>query len=91
MLLRWQCLRHNVRKVLESIDLSEFNNTSSVKMSRVVNRHIDMLGLVARYRRAYGAQGAVQVAVDKWDLGFTGNVSMQIYESLGFSSCFRAS
>jgi len=60
-------------------------------MSRVVKRHIDMFGLVARYRRAYGAQRAVRVAVDKWDYGFTGNVSMQICESLGFSSCFRAS
>jgi len=78
MLLRWQCVHHNVCKVLKSIDLSEFNNTSSVKMSRVVKRHIDMLGLVARYRRAYGAQQAIRVAVDKQDHGFTGNVSMQI-------------
>jgi len=59
MLLQWYCLRHNVCKVLESINLSEFNNTSSVKMSRVVKRHIDILGLVARYRRAYGTQRAV--------------------------------
>jgi len=76
MLLRRKCLGHNVGEVLESIDLSEFENTCSVKMSRVVKRHIDMFGLVARYRRAYGAQCAVRVAVDKRDHGFTGNVSM---------------
>ena len=45
-------------------------------MSKVVKRYIDMLGFVARYRRAYGAQRAVRVAVDKRDHGFTGNVSM---------------
>jgi len=91
MLLRQKCLGHNVGEDLESIELSEFDNTGSVKMSRVVERHIDMLGLVARYRRAYGAQCAVRVAVDKWDYGFAGNVSMQVYESLGFSSCFQES
>ena len=76
MLLRRKCLGHNVGEVLESVDLSEFDNTGSVKMSRVMKRHIDMLGLVARYRRAYGAQRAVRIAVDKWDHGFAGNVSM---------------
>jgi len=45
-------------------------------MSRVMKRHIDMLSLVARYRRVYGAQRAVRVAVDMRDYGFTGNVSM---------------
>jgi hypothetical protein len=45
-------------------------------MSRIVERHIDMLGLVARYRRTDGAQRAVRVAVNKWNRSFAGNVSM---------------
>jgi hypothetical protein len=76
MLLRRECLRHNVCEIFESIDLSEFDNTGSVQMSRIVERHIDMLGLVARYRRTDGAQRAVRVAVNKWNRSFAGNVSM---------------
>jgi len=77
MLLRQsKYLGHNVGEVLESIDLSEFDNTGSVKMSRVLRRHLGMLGLVARYRRADGTQRAIRVAVNEWDYGFAGNVSM---------------
>jgi len=75
MLLQRKCLRHNLCEVLESVDLSEFDNTGSVKVSRIVERHIDMLGLVACYRRADGAPRVVGVTVNKWDHGFAGNVS----------------
>ena len=51
-----------------------------------MERHINTLGLFACYHRAYGAQCVVRVAVDKWDYGFPGNVSMQVYESLAHRS-----
>jgi hypothetical protein len=88
MILRRECLCHNVYEIFESINLSEFDNTGSIQMSRMVERHIDMLGLVARYRRTDGAQRAVRVAVNKWNRSFGGNVSIKVYEPLGFSSCF---
>ena len=33
MLLRRECLRHNVCEIFESIDLSEFDNTGSVQVN----------------------------------------------------------
>jgi len=75
MLFRGKGLRHDVRKAPGSIELSGFGNTGSVEISRIVERHIDMLGLVAGYRGTNGAQRAIRIAVNKWNHGFTGNVS----------------
>jgi hypothetical protein len=76
ILLCRKSLCQDVCKVLEGIDFGEFDNTSSVQMARIVERHIDMLGLVARYRGTDSAQCAVRVAVDKWYDSFSGDVSV---------------
>jgi len=76
MLFRSKSLRHDVCEVLEGVDFSEFDDTGSVKMSRIVKWHVDMLGLVACYRGTNGAQCAVRVAVNNWNCSFTGDVSM---------------
>jgi translation initiation factor 2 alpha subunit (eIF-2alpha) len=76
VLLLRKCLRHNVCEIFKSIGVSEFEDTGSVQISRIVVRNSDMLRVVARYRRTDGAQHVVRVAVNKRNRSSAGNDSM---------------